>query len=677
MDLERKVAGAVTQDKGETGALLQETLKDLEETRRHILDLEDKTERAGQNVKSIAGRQAALETLQKEQSEKMAAGTAGYADLGRRLKENEEKNELLAARIEESSVQQARLMRKVDKAIEDRIRFMRKIERLEETVIQTRDTLNAKAMVLLTDQGANMAAIEADDDIEAGLAALQSQMRGGTENASGAHEMDSGLSWWRRSYRLRAAGVGMLVAASLVGGWFIGEIQKPQFADSSWHTAALDGSFGDKAAPPVFDDVTESQKNVEPEYAEQYSNIAALDWAVEDKASSDAAETAQTPETQQNEQDGEQASLISRPVNDDIGTLDLSRPEDVEALLLNKTPEEAAIALNTIEPSPPVVSGVSERVEAPVITANLPPVIDPRSMTKPDSALPDVVKPIEKQAFDGVPEAQHDLAAIYTAGHGGVKQDYKRAAFWFEQAATRGVANAAYNLGVLYHQGLGMDPNMDKALFWYTQAAALGHPEAQYNLGIAYIEGIGVNYDPEKAASFFRAAADKDIMEAAYNLGLIYENGLLGEVKPDEALMWYKTAADQGSPEARQALEQLAKSLSIKLEDVNRLVDNMKVIKKSDNAAAPALAPQDYAATPPAVSKPALSKQGMMAQIQEYLQRSGLFPGPSDGVGGPLTEDAIRAYQKRNGLNADGRATPELLTHMLSNTKDAPRPGNG
>src|SRR5690606_34548420 len=39
---------------------------------------------------------------------------------------------------------------------------------------------------------------------------------------------------------------------------------------------------------------------------------------------------------------------------------------------------------------------------------------------KPDANLPAAIQAIEKKAFEGIPEAQHDLAAIYTAGHGGV-----------------------------------------------------------------------------------------------------------------------------------------------------------------------------------------------------------------------------------------------------------------
>jgi TPR repeat protein len=471
------------------------------------------------------------------------------------------------------------------------------------------------------------------------------------------------LPWWRKPYRMQAVGLAVVVIAALLGGWAISEMQKPvlpdfDFSDSSQLTAE------EQTTTPPETEATQTTETQAPAAEEQPLDMAGMDWAVPDPSPADA----------QAETDASQQSAVMAPTplsHDDIGTLDLSKQEEVEKLL-GVDSESAATALNTIEPSTPVPPSQQTEAIPPLKTepfkVDQASLKNPKDLIKPDTSLPDVVKQIEAKAFENVPEAQHDLAAVYTAGHGGVKQDYKRAAFWFEQAADRGIANAAYNLGVLYHQGLGVKANLETALDWYRKAATMGHPEAQYNLGIAYIEGIGVGYDPVKAAQYFKSAADQDIMEAAYNLGLIYENGLLGNAKPDEALMWYKTAADKGSPEARQALEQLAKSLNIKLEDVNRLAESMKVMKKSDAtpAVTPTLAPTEKQASAEETVNAGTSVQAITAQVQEYLVRMGLFPGPADGVMGPLTGDAIRSYQKMHGLNPDGLATEGLLTHMLA-----------
>lgn len=279
--------------------------------------------------------------------------------------------------------------------------------------------------------------------------------------------------------------------------------------------------------------------------------------------------------------------------------------------------------------------------------------------------LPEVIKKVEEQALNGLPEAQHDLGAIYVAGHAGVPQDYKKAAYWFEKAANQNIANAAYNLGVLHHQGLGMPADIKEALVWYEKAAKLGHPEAQYNLGIAYIEGVGVNYDAQKAAAYFKEAADQGVMEAAYNLGLIYENGLLGQTRPDDALLWYQAAADKGSEEAKAAIEQLVKRLEIDADEVDEFVDGpAQNVTEQDE---PQAAPEDTAARPLAPLSPAENQQVLTRQIQEILVKKGLYPGPADGVFGPLTGDAIRTYQSQYQMPVDGAVSATLLHHMLSN----------
>ena len=53
-----------------------------------------------------------------------------------------------------------------------------------------------------------------------------------------------------------------------------------------------------------------------------------------------------------------------------------------------------------------------------------------------------------------------------------------------------------------------------------------------------------------------------------------------------------------------------------------------------------------------------------MVNVQVSLQRLGYNPGGADGVMGPATARAIKAYQKSNGLLETGQASPQLLDHM-------------
>lgn len=60
--------------------------------------------------------------------------------------------------------------------------------------------------------------------------------------------------------------------------------------------------------------------------------------------------------------------------------------------------------------------------------------------------------------------------------------------------------------------------------------------------------------------------------------------------------------------------------------------------------------------------KPA--NQAAVSRVQAGLTQLGYDPGAIDGVKGAKTTEAIRAYQRDNGLLVDGRASEELAGHI-------------
>lgn len=82
-----------------------------------------------------------------------------------------------------------------------------------------------------------------------------------------------------------------------------------------------------------------------------------------------------------------------------------------------------------------------------------------------------------KAAEQGDVAAQHNLAVMYAKGNG-TKQNYKKAAEWYEKAAEQGFAEAQYNLAFMYDHGKGIKQNYKKAFFWYEKAAEQGIAEA-------------------------------------------------------------------------------------------------------------------------------------------------------------------------------------------------------
>jgi len=74
-------------------------------------------------------------------------------------------------------------------------------------------------------------------------------------------------------------------------------------------------------------------------------------------------------------------------------------------------------------------------------------------------------------------------------------------------------------------------------------------------------------------------------------------------------------------------------------------------------------------------------KQGAKGQavkdLQEALKALGLKPGAIDGVFGKQTEDAVKAFQSRVGIEADGIAGPVTWLNIDEADQSAPLLKNG
>ena len=68
------------------------------------------------------------------------------------------------------------------------------------------------------------------------------------------------------------------------------------------------------------------------------------------------------------------------------------------------------------------------------------------------------------------------------------------------------------------------------------------------------------------------------------------------------------------------------------------------------------------------------SKGPEVRQLQERLKELGYLSGNIDGVYGAQTKNAVRAFQKANGLSADGDAGPYTLTVLYESPNVMPNP---
>ena len=115
----------------------QEALKEFEETRRLMAEIEEKAERteallkkqqakARQSEEQTRIKWETLEQTQKKQSQEIYS----------RLNKAEDGQKRLDSRVEESLSATQKIERKIEKAVQDRTRLLRKLERIEETVLQ-------------------------------------------------------------------------------------------------------------------------------------------------------------------------------------------------------------------------------------------------------------------------------------------------------------------------------------------------------------------------------------------------------------------------------------------------------------------------------------------------------------------------------------------------------------
>ena len=98
-------------------------------------------------------------------------------------------------------------------------------------------------------------------------------------------------------------------------------------------------------------------------------------------------------------------------------------------------------------------------------------------------------------AEQDIADAQFNLGVMYKKGKG-VPQDYAEAASWYQQAAEQGNAKAMNNLGYMYASGSGVLQDFVLAYMWYNQAGANG-----INLGSENRDRLAMQMTPEQIAA--------------------------------------------------------------------------------------------------------------------------------------------------------------------------------
>lgn len=369
--------------------------------------------------------------------------------------------------------------------------------------------------------------------------------------------------------------------------------------------------------------------------------------------------------------------MSSEPASDadsgDLSDADISSDSGTDALAVGSIGSRVAVTFDTpaTTPMPPALmaKGDAGRImpievpsqSAPETTASIPATTaTPATFELP----PEAVGPIElrQAAANGDARAQFEIGAIYTEGRA-LAQDYKAAATWYERAAAQGFVPAEYRLGNLYEVGNGVDKDLEIARLWYQRGAEAGNRMAMHNLAALYASGQLGDQQFETAAEWFERAANLGMTDSQFNLGMLHARGLGVDQNLEESYKWFSLAARSGDVDAGKARDDMARSLTADV--VKRVNDEVAAWKAQPIDLAANFAP---IGTWSATFSPGetIKTKDVVSKVQVALGKLGYDIGTPDGLAGPKTAEAIKAFERATGMTESGAINPRLLAVLGS-----------
>ena len=169
---------------------------------------------------------------------------------------------------------------------------------------------------------------------------------------------------------------------------------------------------------------------------------------------------------------------------------------------------------------------------------------------------------LRNAALKGDASAAYELGMRFAEGKG-VPVNLDEAAKWYDRAANAGVVPAIFRLGTFYEKGMAVKRDVDIARRYYLMAAERGHAKAMHNLAVLDADGGGKGANYKSASTWFRKAADRGVADSQFNLGILYARGIGVEQNLAESFKWFSLAAAQGDADAGRKRDDIAKRLDV------------------------------------------------------------------------------------------------------------------
>ncbi|HWK14441.1 MAG TPA: peptidoglycan-binding protein [Rhizobiaceae bacterium] len=269
-------------------------------------------------------------------------------------------------------------------------------------------------------------------------------------------------------------------------------------------------------------------------------------------------------------------------------------------------------------------------------------------------------QPLREAAIDGDPRAMYEIASRYAEGRD-LKASPDLAAQWYLHAAELGYAPAQYRAGNVYEKGIGVARDAAKAKAWYLKAAEQGNASAMHNLAVLIAMGAEGKADNEGAAHWFLEAADLGVKDSQFNLGILAAKGAGMPQNLEESYKWFSLVADSGDRDAASKRDEIAKALRPEQLEKAKAAAKLWKPRPLDPEANRIDIPAEWTDAK-AVN---VDMKQAVANIQTILNKNGYDAGPTDGLMGGKTKEAIVAFQKDNGMEPSGQVNETLVKALL------------
>lgn len=364
----------------------------------------------------------------------------------------------------------------------------------------------------------------------------------------------------------------------------------------------------------------------------------------------------------------------------------LSPPQPAETA--RSAAPSATIAVPESASPPEVTSADFGQAKTPATTTAVSAAKDKDASSVDWPALP--IEEVRDRANADDVTAMEELARRLVQGIG-VAKDQQAAAGWLLRAAQRGSGQSAFNVGVMYERGFVVERDSTKAIEWYRKSAEANVPMAKHNLALLLRDGKGAPRNGKEAVELLRSAARQGMAASMFTLGDIYERGDEGLKDPAIALAWFAIAAEFERQTNRGGESALGKMATQRVQVLQRILmpgeleraqqfgqAEFRQIVEGLQPSKPAAPPPTEigglprpAFPPPPPAAPASEPPGwpkattdQIRVIQQALVDLKLLRDKPDGALGPMTRNAIRAFQRSLSMRETGDPTVDVFVAL-------------